>query len=81
MPAPGNVAIGLTFALYKVSLCALVSFLSAWITLGIPPLVKPAGANHGAAAPSVNAYTPGITVDAGTNTFLPVADCVCSQGQ
>ena len=39
------------------------------------------GANHGAAAPSVNAYTPGITTDAGIQTFLPVEDKVCNQGQ
>jgi len=81
IPVPGNVAIGLTFESYKVSLSLLVNFLSAWITPGTPPLVKPAGANHGAAAPSVNAYTPGINTDAGAHTFLPVAEAVCNQGQ
>jgi len=57
-----------------VSLCVLVNFLSAWITFPNPPLVRPAGANHGAAAPSVKAYTPGITTDAGIHSLLPVAD-------
>ena len=37
----------------------------------MPPLFKPAGANHGAATLSLKAYTLGITVDAGTHTFLP----------
>ena len=67
--------------MYKVSLWDLVSFLSAWITSPKPPLVKPAGANHGAAALSVNAYTPGIITDAGIHTVFPLDDKVCNHGQ
>ena len=81
MPVPGNVAIGFTLPLYNVSLCVLVNLLSAWITPVKPPLTNPAGANQGALAPSVNAYVPGITTEAGTQQLLPVADNTCTQGQ
>ena len=57
------------------------NLLSACITPARPPLTNPAGANHGALAPSVKAYTPGIKVEAGAHTFLPVAELVCSHGQ
>ena len=65
-PCCGNVAIGLTLPSYKVSLLADVNFLSALTTEPKPPLVIPAGANHGSEEASVNAYTPGIIVEAGT---------------
>ena len=81
IPVPGKEAIGLTLALYKESLSVLDNLLSAWITPTNPPLTSPAGANHGASAPSVNAYTPGINNEGGAHTFLPVADLVCNQGQ
>ena len=35
-----------------------------------PPLVKPAGAYHGAVTASLNANTPGITTDGGTKIGL-----------
>ena len=54
-PLPGNVAIGFTFASYKVSLLPDVNFLSALTTLPKAPLSKPAGANHGSDEASVNA--------------------------
>ena len=70
-PLLGKVAIGLTLLSYNVSLLAWVNFLSVWTAISIPPLLRPAGANHGAATLSLKAYTLGITVDAGTQTFLP----------
>ena len=81
IPVPGKEAIGFTLESYKVSLCVRDNLLSAWITPANPPLTSPAGANHGALAPSVNAYTPGMNDDAGDQTFLPVAESVCNHGQ
>ena len=53
-PLAGNVAIGFTFPLYKVSLCPDVNLCSALITFPKAPLTKPAGANHGSDDASVN---------------------------
>ena len=53
IPCPGNVAIGFTFPVYKLSLLVLVNFLSAWLTAPNPPLLIPAGANHGSPALSL----------------------------
>ena len=81
-PCPGNVAIGLTFPRYKVSLLVGDNFLSAWIVPPTPPLLNPAGANHSAPNLSFVAYTPGITVEAGTYTNLPVSfDNTWTHGQ
>ena len=78
----GNVAIGLTFAVYKVFLLPLVNFLSALNTVDNPPLFKPAGANHVSDEASLNAYTPGINVEAGTQTLDPKSgSIVCNHGQ
>ena len=71
IPCPGKVAIGLTLEVYKSSLCVLDNFFSAFTTLGIPPLVNPAGANQGAAILSFLENTPGITTDGGHHIFLP----------
>jgi hypothetical protein len=47
-----------------------------------PPLLNPAGANHSAPNLSLSSYTPGINVEAGTQTNLPVsADNTQTQGQ
>ena len=81
-PLPGNVAIGFTLALYKVSLLPDVNFLSALITLPSAPLIKPAGANHGSDEASVNEYTPGINAEAGDQTVWPLVGSIdCNQGQ
>ena len=46
------------------------------------PLLVPAGAYHGWATLSLNAYTPGIIVDAGTHTCCPeLGSIVFNQGQ
>ena len=82
MPWLGKVANGLTLLEYNVSLTALLSFFSTLTTLVIPPLVNPAGANQGAAIESFLAYTPGITTDEGTQTFLPkLLFLTCEHGQ
>ena len=48
----------------------------------ITPLLIPAGAFQGLATLSLNAYTPGIIVEAGTHTCCPVfGSIVWSQGQ
>ena len=65
-PTFGDVVIGLTLALYKSSLLVLVNFLSARIALLITPRVFPAGAFQTSADESLNAYIPGINVEAGT---------------
>ena len=55
-----------------MSLFPDVNFLSALTTLPKAPLIRPAGANHGSEEASVNAYTPGINVEAGDQTICPV---------
>ena len=71
MPCPGKVASGLILEVYKSSRWVLESFFSTLTTLVRPPLVNPAGANHGAAKLSFLANTPGITTEAGDQIFLP----------
>lgn len=78
----GNVAIGFTLALYNTSLSALCKFCLARITVGKLPLFNPAGANQVSLVLSLNAYTEGINVEAGTHTNFPVSgSLVCNQGQ
>ena len=75
-PLPGNVAIGLTFPTYRLSLFVCVNFLSACLTTPNPPLLIPAGANQVSAEASLAAYTPGINVEAGTHANCPVLGSV-----
>ena len=81
-PLPGNVAIGLTFPVYRSSLLVWVNFLSAWVTVPKPPLLIPAGANQASADLSLYAYTPGINADGTAHTnCLESGSANCNHGQ
>ena len=69
-PCPGNVAIGLILFSYSSSLSSWVSLDLTSSTFDKPPLLRPAGANHGSATASLNAITPGNTTLGGTQTGL-----------
>jgi hypothetical protein len=64
-PDLGNAVIGLTLSAYNVSLDAFGKLKDVLSTVGNAPLFRPAGANQGSPTLSLNAYTPGINVDAG----------------
>ena len=76
IPSPGNWAIGLIFPSYNSSLSACVNLFSTDIAPTIPPLFKPAGANHSAATASLEAYIPGINTDGGTEISLLVRESI-----
>jgi len=65
--------IGLTLSAYNVSLDAFGKLKDVLSTVGNAPLFRPAGANQGSPTLSLNAYTPGINVDAGAHFNLPVS--------
>ena len=76
IPSPGKDAIGLTFPSYRVSLSACVNLFNTETAPTIPPLFKPAGANHSAATASLAAYIPGINTDGGTAVSLFVLESI-----
>ena len=78
----GKVAIEFMLLSYNRSLFPWVNTLSVWIAVVRIPLLIPAGANQGSATESLNAYTPGIKVDAGVHIWVPeVGSMVLTQGQ
>ena len=58
VPCPGNDTIGLTLALYNVSLSAFLGLNASFVTLRSCPLLTPAGENHASATESVLAHNP-----------------------
>ena len=68
-PAPGILAIGLTPALYKVSLCGLVGVNDIDVIPKYCPLRDPAGENQGALFKSVAAMIPAVEEAAGISIY------------